>query len=124
MDAENCFFKDNSFDIVVGQDILYHLDISQACEEITRVLKPNGRAIFIKPIGHNPIINFYRKLTPQLRSTDEQPLRIIDINYISKYFYKMDVEYLVLISLLLIPFLFFGFNCPLKNIKIEINYFE
>jgi hypothetical protein len=48
-------------------------DLSLACSEIARVLRPGGPAIFVEPLGHNPLINAYRKRTPALRTVDEHP---------------------------------------------------
>lgn len=73
MDAEEMEFENNSFDLVCGTGILHHLDLNKALKELVRVLKPEGKAIFVEPLGHNPIINLYRKLTPSLRTKDEHP---------------------------------------------------
>jgi ubiquinone/menaquinone biosynthesis C-methylase UbiE len=62
--AEALSYPDNSFDVVVGGAILHHLDIEKASREIYRVLKKKGRAFFLEPLGHNPFINLYRKMTP------------------------------------------------------------
>jgi hypothetical protein len=40
------------------------------------VLKPGGVAWFVEPLATNPLIQIYRKLTPQFRTPDEQPLRL------------------------------------------------
>ena len=45
MDANKLQFPDNSFDVVFGSSILHHLDINQTLDEITRVLKPNGKLV-------------------------------------------------------------------------------
>lgn len=57
MNAENLEFPDESFDLVVGMAILHHLDLELVLPEISRVLKENGEAIFLEPLGGNPIIN-------------------------------------------------------------------
>lgn len=46
MDAETLGFSHNSFDIVCGVSILHHLDCIKAYEEINRVLRPSGYAVF------------------------------------------------------------------------------
>ena len=76
MDAEALELLDASFDVVFGEGILHHLDLKKACGEIARVLRAprRGRAIFVEPLGHNPVINLYRKLTPNMRTVDEHPL--------------------------------------------------
>lgn len=86
MNAENLEFPDESFDLVVGMAILHHLDLELVLPEISRVLKENGEAIFLEPLGGNPIINYYRKRTPDLRTPDEHPLVEKDFEIIYTYF--------------------------------------
>jgi 2-polyprenyl-3-methyl-5-hydroxy-6-metoxy-1,4-benzoquinol methylase len=76
MGAERLEYPDESFDIAVGFAILHHLDIKLAVAELHRVLKPGGVAYFAEPLGTNPAINLYRRLTPQFRTEDEEPLNL------------------------------------------------
>ena len=99
MDAEVLSFPDNSFDIVCGSGILHHLDLQKSIKEVNRVLKSGGRAVFFEPLGHNPLINLYRKLTPQMRSQDEKPLSVNDLKQIGDRFDSMDIHYFHLLSL-------------------------
>ena len=73
MDAEQMQLEDNSFDAACGTGILHHLRLHQALKELARTLKPGGSATFIEPMGHNPAINLFRRLTPSLRAKDEHP---------------------------------------------------
>ena len=72
--CEKTNLESNSFDIVYGTGILHHLEINKCLDEIHRILKSKGSLLFIEPLGTNPIINLYRKLTPNARSKDEHPL--------------------------------------------------
>lgn len=74
MGAEQLEYPDQSFDIVIGFAILHHLDIHLAIPELHRVLRPGGFAFFAEPLGNNSLINLYRRLTPQYRTKDEEPL--------------------------------------------------
>jgi SAM-dependent methyltransferase len=74
MGAEKLGHADDTFDIAIGFAILHHLDLEMALVELHRVLKPGGIAYFAEPLGSNPVINLYRKLTPQYRTADEAPL--------------------------------------------------
>jgi SAM-dependent methyltransferase len=74
MNAEELTFADDEFDGVVGSGILHHLDLEAAFGEVQRVLKPTGAAVFYEPLGHNPLINWYRNRTPGMRTDDEHPL--------------------------------------------------
>jgi len=104
MDAESLEFEDNSFDVIFGSGILHHLNLKKAFREISRTLRPDGSAIFIEPLGHNPLINLYRKKTPSLRTRDEHPLRVEDIKTAERYFKNVSVRYYYLFSLCAVPF--------------------
>ena len=102
--CEKTKFASNSFDIVYGSGILHHLQINECLDEIHRVLKPNGSLVFIEPLGTNPIINFYRKLTPKSRSEDEHPLMDKDFKYIKNKFENTEIKYYGLSTLIFFPF--------------------
>jgi SAM-dependent methyltransferase len=78
-DAHRMPFPDESFDLVVGRSILHHLDLKLALEEIRRVLRPGGSAIFMEPLGDNPGAKVFRALTPKTRTADEKALTRADI---------------------------------------------
>lgn len=67
-------FLDDYFDLVAKISIRHHLDIKWAYEEIVRVLKSEGHGIFLEPLGHNPLINYFMVHKPNLKSIDEHPL--------------------------------------------------
>ncbi len=104
MNAEKTDFDDDTFDVAVGLGILHHLDLPKAYGELCRVLKKDGHAIFEEPLGHNPFINFYRIVTPALRTSGEHPLKKGDIELLRKYFHNVEVEYFTLVTLLAVPF--------------------
>ena len=91
--CEKTKFDNNSFDIVYGTGILHHLNLEICLDEINRILKPGGKLLFIEPLGTNPIINFYRKLSPNSRSKDEHPLLKEDFDNINRKFSKMEIKY-------------------------------
>jgi len=104
MDAENLKFGDDSFDLICGVAILHHLDLDKALFHISRTLRPGGTAIFLEPLAHNPIVNLYRRLTPSLRTEDEHPLLMRDLENARKYFGKIDTTAFHLFSLAMAPF--------------------
>jgi SAM-dependent methyltransferase len=104
MDAENTTFDDATFDIVVGSGIIHHLDIDGSYRELARLLNENGHIVFSEPLGSNPIINFYRQLTPNIRTADEHPLKERDLKLLHDYFHNVEIEYFTLLTLLAVPF--------------------
>ncbi len=104
MNAEETDFEDNRFDIVIGTAIIHHLDLRKTYAELARILNSDGHAIFFEPLGHNPIINLYRRLTPTMRTEDEHPLTTQDIALAKDYFKEVNSKYYYLFALLAVPF--------------------
>jgi SAM-dependent methyltransferase len=103
MDAERLDFPDNSFDLICGSAILHHLDLERAYAELSRVLRPTGSALFVEPLGHNPIINLYRNLTPSLRTVDEHPLLFRDLKEADRWFGTVRARFYYLGALAAVP---------------------
>jgi SAM-dependent methyltransferase len=99
MDAEALDVPAASVDVVCGTSILHHLDLERAYREVARVLRPTGTAIFLEPLGHNPAINAYRRLTPRLRTEDEHPLLLNDLAAAEAHFGRCTMEHFTLLSI-------------------------
>jgi SAM-dependent methyltransferase len=109
MNAEELSFQNDSFGLICGVSILHHLDLERAFSELARTLKPDGVAIFLEPLGHNPLINLYRRMTPRFRTPDEHPLTTGDFDVARRYFGAVDIEFFHLTSLIAVPFRRFPF---------------
>jgi SAM-dependent methyltransferase len=103
MDAERLGYQDSSFDLLFGSGILHHLELETAMQEVGRVLKPEGEAVFFEPLGHNVLINLYRRLTPAMRTVDEHPLRRRDLLQLRSHFGRVHVRYFHLLGLVAAP---------------------
>jgi SAM-dependent methyltransferase len=57
-----------------------------ALNEIRRILRPGGRAVFMEPLWHNPILRVGRALTPTARTADEHPLTTRDWDLCAEVF--------------------------------------
>jgi SAM-dependent methyltransferase len=64
MSAQAMEFADKTFDYVVGLGILHHLNLDLAGKEISRVLKPGGRATFLEPRIPLKFLIFVRGIFP------------------------------------------------------------
>lgn len=72
-------FEDESFDFIIGSCILHHLDLEEAMPKLRRLLKKDGRAVFVENNGSNPLLMFVRNkiLAPlgmRRGSPDESPI--------------------------------------------------
>jgi len=106
MDGENMEFPDNMFDLGVEYGALHHVDLEKAMSELCRVLRPNGEMICVEALKHNPLIHWYRKRTPHLRTgwEVEHILGIDDLNVVRKYFQEINVRFFHLTVLAAVPF--------------------
>ncbi len=103
-DGHNIPFEDSSFDCVIVNCLLHHMDFENILREISRVLRSDGRLIFQEPLGTNPIFQLYRSFTPSSRTDDERPLGFKEIRLIKAYF---DIEIIQWIGFLVIIAAFF-----------------
>jgi len=87
--GERLEYADGIFDIVFGHDVLHHMDLRAATREIHRVLAPGGRAVFAEPLGHNPVINHFRRKSPDNRTVDERPLLFSDFEILGEPFKRL-----------------------------------
>lgn len=87
--AEKLPFPDGHFDAVFGNGVLHHVDLIPALREIKRVLKDGGKAAFIEPLKHNPVIDVYRRLAKDNRTPDEFPLGFGDFERMKEIFPKL-----------------------------------
>ena len=99
MDANNLDLPFNEYDIVYGNAILHHLDIKKSIEQIIKVLKPGGRAIFRDVMKGNIFLQFFRYLTPFWRTEDEHPLTSKDFILFNQKFKSCTLNSYILTGL-------------------------
>ena len=99
MVTEQLAYASDSIDVIFGVSILHHLEIPLAVGEIKRVLRPGGRAIFVEPLGGNPVARIYRSLTPKRHSDMESPLSYRVFELLGLYFQGVQHREFYLVSL-------------------------
>lgn len=104
MDAERMSFADDSFDLIFGSGIIHHLDIGHSLAETARLLRPGGRVVFAEPLGHNPAIELYHRLTPEARAPNAHPLLRRDFAEFDKIFSVASYRFYGLSTLAVVPF--------------------
>lgn len=112
-------FNDSSFDFVIGNSILHHLDLNLALLEIKRVLKPSGKIIFFEPNMLNPQVfislsnPFFRKMNQA--SPDETAFLSWEIRktFLDAGFINLEVKPFDFLHPLTPPYLF----GPVKHLE-------
>ena len=84
--AEAMPFGDDTFDCIYGNGVLHHVELEPALREVSRVLRPGGRAVFIEPLSHNPAIKVYRRLAHEVRTPTERPFAFREFRVVQRYF--------------------------------------
>ncbi len=84
---------DQSFDCVIVNSMLHHLELERGLREIWRLLKDDGILIFFEPLGINPAFWLYRQMTPHARTADERPFSYADLKLFATYFDLDDVTW-------------------------------
>lgn len=126
MNATEIDFADETFDIVYASNLLHHVDTDAALKEIHRVLKTGGLACMWDPLKHNPVINIYRRIAKDVRSSHEHPLDINIVERIKAMFteVKYDTFWLVTLWIFLRFFLIEGVNPNRERYWKKIMYEE
>ncbi len=101
--GENIPYADESFDFIFGRAILHHLEADLGWSEISRVLKPGGKAVFVEPMGMNPILNFVRDHVTYPHKNPrgaDHPLTYSDIHTWGQGFREFRFQEIQLLSML------------------------
>lgn len=99
MSAEHLGFADRSFDAILGHSVLHHTDLRITRREVHRLLRPGGKAVFLEPLDHNPLLNLFRKLTPWRRTPTEKPLSYDEIRFFGEPFSQLQHHEFYLLAL-------------------------
>ncbi len=105
MDAEAMRFDANAFDLITEYGVLHHLELDKAMGELARVLKPEGQMLCTETLGHNPVIHWYRKRTPDLRTPWEVDhiLTRDSFETIRRHFGRVEMHFFHLATLAAVP---------------------
>ncbi|MBN1913402.1 MAG: methyltransferase domain-containing protein [Candidatus Omnitrophica bacterium] len=73
-DIERMPFFDNTFDAVIGNSVLHHVNARKAMAEVFRVLKKGGKFVFSEPNMVNPHIFLQKKIGFIRQLSGDSPL--------------------------------------------------
>lgn len=101
--GEHLPYADECFDVIFGKAILHHIDAEIGWMDISRVLKSGGKAVFVEPMGMNPVLNFVRDHVPYPHKNPrgaDRPLNYADIHLWGKGFGQFRYREIQLLSML------------------------
>ncbi|MFD4930802.1 class I SAM-dependent methyltransferase [Peribacillus butanolivorans] len=92
-DIQKLPFEDNTFDIITSFSVLQYVDWKKTLCEIHRVLKPNGKIVFLENLKGNPFVILYRKVRPHIDNPNMIPKKHIKWSEIKefKHYFKVNV---------------------------------
>jgi ubiquinone/menaquinone biosynthesis C-methylase UbiE len=104
-DGEALEFADDTFDVAMEYGVLHHVELDAAMRELARVLRPGGRMICTEALGHNPIIQAYRRRTPNLRTQWEVEHILTKDAFatMGRYFERVEPRFFHLATLAAVP---------------------
>jgi SAM-dependent methyltransferase len=101
--GESLPFASESFDVIFGKAILHHLNVHLGWYDLYRLLKTGGKAVFIEPMGMNPVLNFARDHVPYPKKNPrgaDRPLNYTEIQGWGKGFREFRFREIQLLSML------------------------
>ncbi len=101
-DCENTELPDNCIDVVLCSGMLHHLDLNKAFPELKRILRQGGVILCVEALSVNPVIQWYRDRTPEMRTDWEKEhiLGMKDVKFAKKFFAVKDVKYWYLFEII------------------------
>jgi SAM-dependent methyltransferase len=85
--AEQLSVPAGEYDIVYAANTIHHVqNRALLFEQIKRVLKPGGMFFSWDPLAYNPVISLYRRMATEVRTEDERPLTVADVELARRYF--------------------------------------
>lgn len=101
--GEHLPYADERFDVIVGKAILHHLAVQRGWPELYRVLKTGGKAVFVEPMGMNPLLRFAREYVPYPHKNPrgaDRPLHYDEIHAWGRCFRTFRYREIQLLSML------------------------
>jgi ubiquinone/menaquinone biosynthesis C-methylase UbiE len=90
-------YAPQSFDVVVGFNILHHLhqSLPRIFTEVARLLTPSGMAYFIEPVANSAVLRLLRRLTPVPceKTPDERQLLYADFKPLGTLFSHVEISH-------------------------------
>ena len=93
--------SDERFDVIYAGNLFHHVDIESTVQRLAKYLDKDGFLISWDPVAYNPLINVYRMIARDVRTPDEHPLRLKDIQVFKKHFSNVQTQWFWFFTLLI-----------------------
>jgi len=100
-DSDYLELGDRQFDVIYCGNLLHHVDVNATMKLLSRHLKPGGKFVSWDPLKYNPVINIYRVIAAAVRTDDEHPLGVDDVDKIRGYFSEFETRFFWLSTLII-----------------------
>lgn len=84
---------DQQFDVIYVGNLFHHVDIASTLERLCALLKPEGVLVSWDPVAYNPLINVYRRIATDVRTADEHPITVADLDTFREHFRHVETRY-------------------------------
>lgn len=97
-DCEETGLPAGSFSACLCSGMLHHLDLTRAYPELARLMAPGGRILCVEALSYNPVIQFYRRRTPELRTNWEKEhiLGMRELRFAKEWFDVRNVKFFLM----------------------------
>ena len=97
-DCENTGLPASTFSACLCSGMLHHLDLNRAYPELARIMAPGGRILCVEALSYNPVIQLYRRRTPELRTRweEEHILGMKEVRLAKKWFHVENVKFFLM----------------------------
>lgn len=81
------------FDVVYAGNLFHHVDIEQTLKSTIACMKKESVLVSWDPVAYNPLINIYRKIATKVRTSQEHPLKLKDIDVFKTNFEDVTLKW-------------------------------
>ncbi len=103
------------YDIIYAGNLFHHVNIEESLTQLSLHMHKDTILICWEPVDYNPLINMYRRIARKVRSDDEHPIRLSDIEIFRRHFKSVHTEWFWLTTTAIFIIMFLTGSNPNKT---------